>query len=235
MNKKIEMFTSRFKQLPWPIKGILFLASAYVLIFLIYMVNKPQDLRANEQIENLNVNLNNLMLREEDYRYLLQMDQRGLKGDPSVLKEYRDYFQIVVDHVPNQWDSYAMLGYCQYQLGQEKEATAAYTAAIQSNPQFMWSYYNLAAIYFNQGQYEQAAALIQQALKIPPQSTGQSIASSNRIYMLILQQISSDFSQAMNQCLENQRERAVALLQKSLEHLKGSNQDSESKIALKVI
>jgi tetratricopeptide (TPR) repeat protein len=209
-------------------KFILIIPLAYGLIFFLYVVNKPFALKIQEPAVDIYHVLDQEMLREGDYAYLLEMERRGMAPFRGVLGEFEDYFQLVVDSFPNQPDSYGMLGYCQYYLGQESQAIKSYQAAIQMNPSFADFYYNLAVIYYNRGDYSQAAVLAQKALEVPPQAEARSILSSVRIYRLMVMQMPGDFSQNIIQMVINQR-------QKALELLKLSTEPSNRKIALNLI
>jgi tetratricopeptide (TPR) repeat protein len=151
------------------------------------------------------------MPREADYRYLLDMEQRGLLPNRRALKEYEAYFKLVVDSVPYQADAYGMLGYCQYYLGKEKEAVQSYTAAIRINPTFMGYHYNLAVIYYNREEYGPAVMHTKEALQASAPLTAQAILSSSRIYMLVIAQMSGNPPESIIRYMTEERQRILEL------------------------
>ena len=52
------------------------------------------------------------MLQASDYHYLVEMERQGLTPDKNVLKEYENYFQLIVDNVAVHADAQGMLGFC---------------------------------------------------------------------------------------------------------------------------
>ncbi len=213
----------------------LFLVAAYAYIFLLNVVNAPLAHRvkdAGSSIENV---LNHKMLREKDYGYLIEMERKGMRPDRSVLKEFEEYFQLVVDSFPGQADAYGMLGYCKYYAGKEAEAMQAYAAAIQTDPAFMGYYYNAAVIAYNKGEYAQAGALAQQALALPPLLTAQHILSSARVYGMMVGQMGGDPREKIIQYLEEEMQKAMELLRSSTDHLSGKTSAVPDKVLLKLM
>jgi tetratricopeptide (TPR) repeat protein len=218
------------------LKSILIVPLAYGLIFFLYIVNKPHALKIQEPAVNIYHVLDQEMLREGDYAYLLDMQRRGIAPYRGVLREFEHYFQLVVDSFPNQPDSYGMLGYCQYYLGQESQAINSYQTAIQMNPAFVGFYYNLAVIYYNRGDYSEAAVLLQKALEVPLQAEVQSILSSVRIYKLMVMQMPGNFPQNIIQMVINQRQKALELLKLTTEQAEHTAPSfNPGKIALDLI
>lgn len=92
-------------------------------------------------------------------------------SDRSELFAYRIYYEKLVEYMPYRADGYALLGLCDYLLGKTEEAAQAYQTAIQLNPNFFLSYYNLVVIYFHQGRYPEAIPLLEKALQMDLQHT----------------------------------------------------------------
>lgn len=198
---------------------ILILPLAYVLIFSLYILNKPYALKIKDVTVNTNHLLNQKMLREGDYKYLIAMEQKNLSPDRNALREFEEYFQLVVDSFGKQADSYGMLGYCQYHLGKDDQAIKSYGSAIQANPAFIGYYYNLAVIYYNKGDYHQASMYAKQALEVSLSAEVQGIMSSNRIYRLILGTMPGDPLQNISHYVTDERQRALDLFRKATEEL----------------
>jgi tetratricopeptide (TPR) repeat protein len=208
---------------------------AYGLIFILYLINKPAAQRTKEPMVALYDVLNHSLLQAEDYGYLLKMENSRITPNKDVLNEFKDYFQLVIDSFPNQYDAYSMMGYCQYYLGHEDEAIKDYTSSIQANPTFFCNYFNLAVIYFNKGEFSQSADLIRQSLSLPLQLTGLSLVTSNSIYMLIIQQLPGQYPENVDLYLDNEKQKAVELLRLSNERLNGPANPSTQRFFLQLI
>lgn len=232
---RISLLSNHNKVICSLIQFLAFTCLAYGLIFMLYTLNKPRIQESPEPPENLYTHLNNTLLNKNDYQYLLRMEREGKAPDPGALNEFRKYFQLVVDSVPEQADSYGMLGYCQYYLGQKQKAIDAYTSAIRINPLFMGYYYNLGVIYFNQGNYPQAAVLLQKALSSPLQLTVQSLLLSTRVYALLLQELPGRFPDNISQYLADEQQQAALLLQLIIKHKDSPNNLIGKKAALRLI
>jgi len=99
------------------------------------------------------------------------------------LRLYINYFDWVVQFMPDHADAYGMMGLCYHLIGDDKNAIASYKKAIEYNPSFLWSYYNLGLIYFKRGEYAIASELIQRALRTKAQHTTTFILMSEKIYL----------------------------------------------------
>src|SRR3989338_9562781 len=65
------------------------------------------------------------------------MENRG-RANGERLKEYINYYQQIVEYIPQNADAYGMLGFCYYYLGKHEEALASYKKAAQFNPHSFW-------------------------------------------------------------------------------------------------
>ncbi len=81
-------------------------------------------------------------------------------------------------------DSYAMLGYCYYYLGDIDKAEYYYKKAIKLNPVYIWFYHNLGIIYFHKGEYEKASNMFKHAIDTIPE-INMKVISSSRIFTQI--------------------------------------------------
>jgi len=191
---------------------ILILPLSYLLILFLYFINKSHSTTISEPKIDLYHLLDQEMLRETDYKYLILMQQKKIAPTPGVLKEYEEYFQLVTTNLPNQWDSYGMLGYCQYYLGDNGGSIESYEKALQINPGFLEYYYNLALIYHHQGDDQKTVKFLKIALELPIQAEAQSMLSSVRIYGLMLSQMPGDTSQNIIKNFLDQKQKAIELL-----------------------
>jgi tetratricopeptide (TPR) repeat protein len=107
--------------------------------------------------------------------------------DLRHLKVYEVYFQKVNDQFKGSLpDVNGMVGYCAYYRGDLKKSVESYQKALSINPHFFWYYYNLAVIYFQQKNYKDSQAMIDQALKLDLRETLFSIMSSSKVYMPLI-------------------------------------------------
>ncbi len=222
---------SSWRDLSW----LLFIPLSYGLIFILFCINKLPAERIVEPKQALTSVLNHDILHDADYKYLLDMADKETLPNKETLKEFRNYFQLVVDSFPGQFDAYSMLGYCQYYLGNKKEAVKDYQAAMRSNPTYFGNFYNLAVIYFNEGEYSKSSDLIRESLELPMQLTAKAILLSTQIYMLIVDQLPGEYPENIDQYLNNEKQKAVELLHQSTEYLNNTNNPPPPKYFLKLI
>jgi tetratricopeptide (TPR) repeat protein len=100
-----------------------------------------------------------------------------IEKQPSVippqgdLKEYFDYFHLVTEAMPDNSDGVLMLGYLDEITGNQAQAQILLKESYRLDPQFFFTEYNLACIYFKQGNYTQSIDFLQEALGAPPAQT----------------------------------------------------------------
>ncbi len=84
--------------------------------------------------------------------------------DAGDYRAAEDAYKQALAYRPNAtlWSN---LGLCRQRLGQFKEAQDAYENAIQLNPKNAYAYNNLSALFFRDGDYENALEYAQQALE----------------------------------------------------------------------
>src|SRR6185436_367433 len=103
----------------------------------------------------------------------------------KALKEYANYYEKITRYLPHQREAYVFLGFCYQYLGKIPEAAQAFQQAIQLDPNFFWSYYNLGVILFNKGDYKGASQLFKRALEVDIKQTLQTMSQSY-IYLEIM-------------------------------------------------
>ena len=217
------------------IQVCLFPLAAYVLVGLLYFVNKPLKSQVKEPVPDITSTLNLMMLRATDFHYLWKMQEKQFVPDHQALEQYAQYFQMVIDHVPQQADAYGMLGYCQYYMGQTHKAIGAYELALSINPAFMGYYYNLAVIYLNLQDYDKAAAILHRALSLPMGASVSGVMASQRVFMVIASQMPGDFPQNLVQYFEDKKNRVMYLMAMCLQSLDKKNVISPPKVFLQLI
>jgi len=122
--------------------------------------------------------------------YLVDIGDGLSKPRKSVLERAVFFYNKLNEYIPSLKaetfypDSYAMLGYCYYYLGDIDKAEYYYKKAISLNPVFVWFYHNLGVIYFHRGEYKRAADILQKAIETSPQ-INMKVISSSRIFTQI--------------------------------------------------
>lgn len=114
-------------------------------------------------------------------KYLVQHADYVVPFDREKFDAYLRYFNYVEQYVPNASEAYGMLGYCYYQIGQKHKAKHYASLAVQSYPEFFWFPYNLAVIYFNEGDYKKVIPLLEKATNLDPK-IAISLLGDSRIY-----------------------------------------------------
>jgi len=114
-----------------------------------------------------------------DFSKFLRVNQ-----DPTIvvskhnLKEYFDYFKLVTEAMPDNSQGELMLGYLHEITGDRQGARLLLEKAQQLDGAFFFTDFNLAVVFFEQGDYTKSTDLLHQALVIPPQRTLQEMMSS---------------------------------------------------------
>ena len=101
------------------------------------------------------------------------------------LEQYEGYYQRMVEASPKMAEGYAMLGFCQYNLGKTAEAIDSFKKAIELNPYLFAVYYDLGVIYFKQTAYAQSIRYLTKAIEITPAITYK-IVHVSKIYQDLL-------------------------------------------------
>ncbi len=122
------------------------------------------------QLRARTATLNNYM--PAAYEPLVEfIESHGQKNNGQIRSQYVEYYEKVVEFVPDQADAYALLGFCYYYLGETQKAVSAYQRAMFLNPRFFWSAYSLGVIYFKSKEYVSALAAFKSALAASPETT----------------------------------------------------------------
>ena len=104
-----------------------------------------------------------------DFHHFLDIEKQGPRViSQNGLKEYFDYFHLVAEAMPQNSDGMLMLGYLDEITGNGPQAEDFLKKANQLDPQFFFIEYNLALVYFKQGDYRQCTDFLQKALAIAP-------------------------------------------------------------------
>ncbi|MBL8013980.1 MAG: tetratricopeptide repeat protein, partial [Candidatus Omnitrophica bacterium] len=139
------------------------------------------------------------VLMPKDFEGLVAFVTPGQRADNVDWIGYLSYFEFAASvlPVPLNADAYAMSGFCQFHQGKADEAVVSYTRALEINPIFVPTYYNLAVLRFRAGEYAQASELISRMLALNAELSFKVIASS-KIYADIIGEVPAfDFTKTM--------------------------------------
>jgi|CXWL01.1.fsa_nt_gi tetratricopeptide (TPR) repeat protein len=146
-----------------------------------YIENVRHQSHEKAQIRTIN------FLIPEDYRELMGFLNTPDGRDPLSLIPYVTYFRTLAEVLPAPYsaDAYAVLGFCYSHQNKDADAFASYAKSLQINPAFIWTYYNLALINFQEENFGESVELIERMISLNPELSLRIIASS-KIYSDIL-------------------------------------------------
>lgn len=140
----------------------------------------------HQSLEKAQVRTINLLM-PADYEDLVVFLNGPHAADPQKLSTYAAYFRALTQVLPAPYsaDAYAMLGFCLYHQKKTVEARESYMKSLELNPAFLSTYYNLAVIEFQAGNYGKSAELVSNMMALNPEISLRVIASS-KIYSDII-------------------------------------------------
>jgi tetratricopeptide (TPR) repeat protein len=129
--------------------------------------------------------LNNLQPQPKDYFWELNIHQASV--DKNKIRYYADYYEHLLHVFPSLRETYGLLGYCYHYLNDDPKAIKFLKMAIQDYPDYFWNYYNLGIIYIHESRYQQAADMLQKALKVDPMTSLKKMFASQMVYVPLLE------------------------------------------------
>ena len=103
------------------------------------------------------------------YDYLTKYSDGRVPFDRKELLAYRLFFSQLVKVLPDRSDGYAMLGFCQHELGETDAAILSFKKAADAVPPFLWFNYDLGYAYFQKKDYEHAVQYLNRAVVSNPE------------------------------------------------------------------
>ncbi len=185
-----------------------------------FLLSHIQKERANVEARAKLVTLNQLM-PSFDYLFAYIQNPSGEfeKGRLRGFNGYINYYEKVAAYMPHYAEAHGLLGFLYYQEGDTEKAKGSYLKAITLDQEFFWYPYSLGLILFKEGQYAEALALLNKAVKLNPELTIKKILSS-KIYLDILR--SGNINQfPWEQRLQEAYRQAYLLMVLSQQHLQG--------------
>lgn len=137
-----------------------------------------------------------------------------LEGKPIPVKELKDarfYFRKVNEYREPRPDTYALLGWVYYQLGEVNKSIDAFSKAIELNPVYFWNYYNLGVIYYERGDLARAQEFLGKSLEVPLPLTFQFLMTG-KVFWPILIKFGDEGGGLLEHNATIARQKAAALL-----------------------
>jgi len=105
--------------------------------------------------------------------------------EQSDFKHIIYYYKKITEYIPHVSESYDILGYCYYHIGEIDRSIDSYKKASKRNPYLFWPYYNLGVIYYEEGRYEEAIHVLKRAVNVNPSAT-MKYMSESKIYQQLI-------------------------------------------------
>ncbi|MBF0510857.1 MAG: tetratricopeptide repeat protein [Candidatus Omnitrophica bacterium] len=154
-----------------------------------------------------------------DFSQLILFEKGLMAKDEKVSWQgYKDYFELILQYVPDDMIAKQFLGYVSYYVGDEARAIKLYKDVAQLGGQdVFWPDYNLGVIYYKKGMWTESAQYLFKAIGANPKLTAFLVQTS-----IIYRQVSASpyFKYTYGQQLENALEKSYILLLSTLNHLK---------------
>ena len=105
--------------------------------------------------------------------------------EQSDFKHIIYYYKKITEYIPHVSESYDILGYCYYHIGEIDRSIDSYKKASKRNSYLFWPYYNLGVIYYEEGRYEEAIHVLKRAVNVNPSATMKYMGES-KIYQQLI-------------------------------------------------
>lgn len=98
------------------------------------------------------------------YDYLTKYIDGKVPYSQKDLRAYRLFFSQLVKVLPDRADGFAMLGFCQYELGDTDAAVVSFKKAADAVPPFLWFNYAAGYAYVQKKDYPRAISYLGRAI-----------------------------------------------------------------------
>ncbi len=113
----------------------------------------------------------NFYTEPQAYHELVQYIEEGKPIAQEKLEEYIYFLEKSLEKNPSSLDYAYVLAFLNSVKGDWPAAAKIYQNGLQKQQKNLWFYYNLATIYFDNSQYEDALNILSTAVTIPPENT----------------------------------------------------------------
>ena len=128
--------------------------------------------------------LNKLKPEPMDYFWKISMENAPV-SKPRI-RYYLDYYELLLKNYPFLGETYGLMGYSYYYLGDTVRAIDCLKKGININPLYTWNYYNLGIIYIKESRYEEASNIFKKLLVLDPKISLIKMFSSQYVYLPLL-------------------------------------------------
>jgi len=138
------------------------------------------------EVFNRNMCVQTLNLRMPSFAYLRDNEKTPAQYDRRTLKKHIEYFEWLTIYFPNKVDSYGMLGFSYYQVGDIPKALAAYKKAHEIASKIFIFPHSAGVIYFKEGKYHDSALYLQKAVECSPTIVAQFLSMAGEYQRLFM-------------------------------------------------
>lgn len=150
------------RSLVWLIQRVPVLYLAGFLVF--YSMVNYQDVTDKARVASVN-----RLMPSIDFLVDFIREEKSLSR--SYMKEWVMYYRALREISGPRADVDGMLGFFSYYLGQKDRAIKYFEEAIIGNPLYLWFYYDMAVMYYEEGNYEKALEYVQLAVDRDEETT----------------------------------------------------------------
>lgn len=128
-------------------------------------------------------------------------------GKPYI---FHTYYQKAADLYPENATVHYFLGFCEYYMENHDVARAQFERSVELDPYFFWAYYDLAVIYYQQGDFYKCVKSLTQAISLRKE-IGLTIMRQDFLYQQIWRYVANP-SQVLGSNLDQGQKDAMLLL-----------------------
>lgn len=116
------------------------------------------------------------------YAVLVNVVDQKKPFEETIFEDFIHYLSEVNKIVGQRFDADILLAYSKYQLGYKSAAQTLFVSAMERNPSYFWSYYNLGLLSYRNGDMANATSLLERAAFMDPELSLKFILTS-RIFL----------------------------------------------------
>ena len=100
----------------------------------------------------------------DSFEHLSRVVEDRIHPDKAAIGGFKAYYEKAAEFYPNIAEVNAMLGFCNYYQGNKKEALDLYLKAVKLQPKYFWNNYNLAVLYLQNKDRDNAIKYLTNAI-----------------------------------------------------------------------
>jgi len=152
-----------------------------------------------------------------DFSNMINSAKYQNQGQAMDWSPYKNYFELILRYMPDDFIAKQLLGFVDYHTGQEQEAIELLkSSAVVNGQELFWPNYNLGVLYYKKNMWPQAAEYLLKTVASNPQVMVFLMQNS-----FIYKQIFANpyFRYSLNDEIKDAQSRAYILLLSSLYHM----------------